>query len=196
MSTGQIGSWQSEEYVGRWPARTSSAGSRAAAAGLHRAAGRGNRGPARRRPRLRRRAVPRRLLAVVPIGARDLVRLVRAHARAGACVPCRVRRSHHVRRRSCGGARAAGIEQADLVVSSRALHHLTPEDRRGVSRGTRAAEPGRLFFNLDHVGWAGDSESATGASATVHGQASREAQPPRRTSLSSRCPTTCSSTPG
>ena len=53
----------------------------------------------------------------------------------------------------------AGVEPADLVVSSRALHHLTPDELAGAYRAVRGLlNPGGWFFNLDHVGSAGDWE--------------------------------------
>ena len=54
---------------------------------------------------------------------------------------------------------AAGIEPADVVVSSRALHHLTPDALARTYREVRELlHPGGWFFNLDHVGAAGDWE--------------------------------------
>jgi SAM-dependent methyltransferase len=54
---------------------------------------------------------------------------------------------------------SAGIEPADVVVSSRALHHLTPPDLAGAYRDVRQLlAPGGFFFNLDHVGSSGDWE--------------------------------------
>ena len=53
----------------------------------------------------------------------------------------------------------AGVEPADVVVSSRALHHLTPVDLARAYREVRELlRPGGWFFNLDHVGAAGDWE--------------------------------------
>jgi SAM-dependent methyltransferase len=53
----------------------------------------------------------------------------------------------------------AGVEPADVVVSSRALHHLTPA---ALARCYREAHdllrPGGFLFNLDHVGSSGDWE--------------------------------------
>jgi tRNA (cmo5U34)-methyltransferase len=47
----------------------------------------------------------------------------------------------------------AGIAPADLVVSSRALHHLRPDDLARAYREVRELlTPGGWFFNLDHVG--------------------------------------------
>jgi SAM-dependent methyltransferase len=54
---------------------------------------------------------------------------------------------------------AAGVERADVVVSSRALHHLKPDELARAYREVRGLlEPGGWFFNLDHVGAAGDWE--------------------------------------
>src|SRR5438105_851309 len=54
---------------------------------------------------------------------------------------------------------AAGVEAAEVVVSSRALHHLTPDDLGRAYRDVRELlAPGGWFFNLDHVGAAGDWE--------------------------------------
>jgi SAM-dependent methyltransferase len=54
----------------------------------------------------------------------------------------------------------AGVEQADLVVSSRALHHLTPADLARVYREVcDLIAPGGFFFNLDHVGSRGGWEA-------------------------------------
>jgi trans-aconitate methyltransferase len=47
----------------------------------------------------------------------------------------------------------AAIEPADVIVSSRALHHLSPESLAKVYRATAAIlRPGGFLFNLDHVG--------------------------------------------
>jgi SAM-dependent methyltransferase len=52
-----------------------------------------------------------------------------------------------------------GLEHADVVVSSRALHHLTPEQLARAYREVHGlVAPGGWFFNLDHVGAAGDWE--------------------------------------
>jgi ubiquinone/menaquinone biosynthesis C-methylase UbiE len=49
------------------------------------------------------------------------------------------------------------LAPAQVVVSSRALHHLTPEALRAVYRDVRAlVTPGGFFFNLDHVQSGGD----------------------------------------
>jgi SAM-dependent methyltransferase len=54
---------------------------------------------------------------------------------------------------------SAGIEPADLVVSSRALHHLTPDAlARAYREVSDLVTPGGFFFNLDHVGATGDWE--------------------------------------
>ena len=48
---------------------------------------------------------------------------------------------------------AEAIESADVVVSSRALHHLTPESLAAVYRVIATIlRPNGLVFNLDHVG--------------------------------------------
>jgi SAM-dependent methyltransferase len=53
----------------------------------------------------------------------------------------------------------AGVENADVVVSSRALHHLTPDELASAYRAVRELlAPGGWFFNLDHVGAGGDWE--------------------------------------
>jgi len=54
-----------------------------------------------------------------------------------------------------------GIEPASVVVSSRALHHLSHEALAALYRtlGT-IVEPGGFVFNLDHVGAPGDLEQA------------------------------------
>jgi len=53
----------------------------------------------------------------------------------------------------------AGIERADVVVSSRALHHLPPPDLARCYREVRGLlNDGGWFFNLDHVGAASDWE--------------------------------------
>jgi SAM-dependent methyltransferase len=53
----------------------------------------------------------------------------------------------------------AGVTPADVVVSSRALHHLTPT---ALARCYREAHdllrPGGFLFNLDHVGSSGEWE--------------------------------------
>jgi len=52
-----------------------------------------------------------------------------------------------------------GIDDADVVVSSRALHHLTRDELARAYRDVRELlSPGGWFFNLDHVGAAGDWE--------------------------------------
>jgi SAM-dependent methyltransferase len=53
----------------------------------------------------------------------------------------------------------AGVEDADVVVSSRALHHLTPDELARAYRDVQELlAPGGWFFNLDHVGAEGDWE--------------------------------------
>jgi tRNA (cmo5U34)-methyltransferase len=54
---------------------------------------------------------------------------------------------------------SSGIDAADVVVSSRALHHLTPASLGRCYHEVRALlRTGGWFFNLDHVGSAGDWE--------------------------------------
>ena len=53
------------------------------------------------------------------------------------------------------------LEPADVIVSSRALHHFSPESLQGVYRACfRLTKPGGFVFNLDHVGAPGDLEQA------------------------------------
>jgi len=52
---------------------------------------------------------------------------------------------------------SAGVEPADVVVSSRALHHLTPDELAHAYREVcKLVTPGGFFFNLDHVDTRGD----------------------------------------
>src|SRR5262245_34849811 len=54
---------------------------------------------------------------------------------------------------------AAGVAPADVVVTSRALHHLGPDELARAYRDVRELlSPGGWFFNLDHVGADGDWE--------------------------------------
>jgi ubiquinone/menaquinone biosynthesis C-methylase UbiE len=56
---------------------------------------------------------------------------------------------------------SAGIEQASVVCSSRALHHLSAEALAEVYRVVgEIVEPGGFVFNLDHVGAPGELEQA------------------------------------
>jgi ubiquinone/menaquinone biosynthesis C-methylase UbiE len=56
---------------------------------------------------------------------------------------------------------SASIEPATVVVSSRALHHLSGEALAEVYRVVgELVEPGGFVFNLDHVGAPGDLEQA------------------------------------
>src|SRR4051794_9519708 len=56
---------------------------------------------------------------------------------------------------------AARIEPASVVVSSRALHHLSAEALAEVYRVVgEIVEPGGFVFNLDHVGAPGELEQA------------------------------------
>lgn len=55
---------------------------------------------------------------------------------------------------------SSGVEPAQLVVSSRALHHLTPDELARAYREVRGlVAAGGFFFNLDHVGADGDWEN-------------------------------------
>jgi tRNA (cmo5U34)-methyltransferase len=76
---------------------------------------------------------------------------------------------------------AAGVERADVVVSSRALHHLNPDELARAYREVRELlEPGGWFFNLDHVGAAGDWEQRyRRIREQFTGKRSRELQPHR-----------------
>lgn len=52
-----------------------------------------------------------------------------------------------------------GVEPAEVVVSSRALHHFAPESLQEVYRAAfEIVQPGGFVFNLDHVGAPGDWE--------------------------------------
>jgi tRNA (cmo5U34)-methyltransferase len=51
----------------------------------------------------------------------------------------------------------AGLEQADVIVTSRVLHHFAPDSLQRVYRDVFATlAPGGFFFNLDHVGAPGE----------------------------------------
>jgi tRNA (cmo5U34)-methyltransferase len=51
------------------------------------------------------------------------------------------------------------LEAAEVVVTSRALHHFSPESLAGVYGAVHdLLVPGGFFFNLDHVGAPGDWE--------------------------------------
>jgi SAM-dependent methyltransferase len=51
----------------------------------------------------------------------------------------------------------AGLEQADVITSSRVLHHFPPESLQRVYRDAFATlAPGGFLFNLDHVGAPGE----------------------------------------
>ncbi|MGZ4355121.1 MAG: class I SAM-dependent methyltransferase, partial [Gaiellaceae bacterium] len=53
------------------------------------------------------------------------------------------------------------LRRADVVVSSRVLHHFSPESLARVYRAVHGLlAPGGFFFNLDHVGAPGDWEKA------------------------------------
>ena len=51
------------------------------------------------------------------------------------------------------------LDRTDVVVSSRALHHFSPESLSRIYRRVHELlVPGGFFFNLDHVGAPGDWE--------------------------------------
>lgn len=76
---------------------------------------------------------------------------------------------------------AAGIERADLVVSSRALHHLAPDALARCYRDVRALlAGGGWFFNLDHVGSEGDWEHRYRRIRPVFTGSRRHPLPPHR----------------
>ena len=51
----------------------------------------------------------------------------------------------------------AGLAEADVITTSRVLHHFSPESLQRVYRDVFAAlAPGGFFFNLDHVGAPGE----------------------------------------
>jgi ubiquinone/menaquinone biosynthesis C-methylase UbiE len=53
------------------------------------------------------------------------------------------------------------LDPADVIVSSRALHHFSPESLQDVYRACfRLTKPGGFVFNLDHVGAPGELEPA------------------------------------
>jgi len=161
MSAGQIGSWQSAEYVGEW-------------------AGDDVVGRLLETPRQISIALVRdagiRVSHVVDLGSGEgpyLAGFLRAfdHARGtwlDSSEPMLERARRSLRefgdRVSFVVAPAeklasAGVEAADVVVSSRALHHLTPPDLANAYRDVRGllSDDG-FFFNLDHVGASGDWE--------------------------------------
>jgi SAM-dependent methyltransferase len=55
----------------------------------------------------------------------------------------------------------AGVDPASVVVSSRALHHLSHDSLAALYRATyEVLTPGGFVFNLDHVGAPGELEQA------------------------------------
>src|SRR5215831_15242335 len=161
MTAEQLGSWQSADYVGRWagedvlqrmlelPRRISTALVRDAGAPVRHVVDLGSgEGP-----------YLAELLRAFD-GARgtwfDVSEPMLERARA-ALADCGDRVTFVVGAAEDLGS--AGIENADVVVSSRALHHLAPEALARCYRDVHAllAEAG-WFFNLDHVGSAGDWE--------------------------------------
>jgi tRNA (cmo5U34)-methyltransferase len=161
MGAGQIGSWQSAEYVGRW------AGEDVVGRLLE---------------------TPRRIsIALLEDAGLDVRHVVDLGSGEGPYVADLLRAFEGARgtwldssEPMLGRARealaefgdrvsfvvasaqdlgAAGLEAADVVVSSRALHHLTPDELARAYREVHdLLTPGGWFFNLDHVGAAGDWE--------------------------------------
>ena len=161
MSAGQLGSWQSAEYVGRWADDDVLA---------------------------RILETPRRIsLALLADAGADVRHVVDVGAGEGPYLADCLRAHPEARgtwldssEPMLGRARealadfadrvtfvvapaeelgAAGVERADVVVSSRALHHLRPAELARAYHDIRELlNPGGWFFNLDHVGAAGDWE--------------------------------------
>jgi len=161
MSAGQIGSWQSADYVGRW------AGEDVLARLLE-------------TPRQISIALVRdariEVAHVVDLGSGEgpyLADLLRAFERArgtwlDSSEPmlerARAALAEFGDRVTFVVARAeelagAGVGPADVVVSSRALHHLTPDAlARCYREVSRLLTADGFFFNLDHVGSSGEWE--------------------------------------
>jgi tRNA (cmo5U34)-methyltransferase len=161
MGSGQIGSWQSAEYVGRWAGEDVLARllemPREISTALVQDAGIG-------------------VSHVVDLGSGEgpyLAHLLRTFEEARGTWLDSSRPMLERARESLAelGDRvtfvvaaaeqlgAVGIEPADVVVSSRALHHLNPDALAGCYREIHELlTPGGFFFNLDHVGSAGDWE--------------------------------------
>jgi SAM-dependent methyltransferase len=76
---------------------------------------------------------------------------------------------------------SAAIEPAQVVSSSRALHHFSPESLARVYRAIHdLVTPGGFVFNLDHVGAPGDWEQVMRRiRGTFVGERTRELKPHR-----------------
>jgi tRNA (cmo5U34)-methyltransferase len=161
MTAGQIGSWQSADYVGRWadedvlgrvleiPRRISLALLADAGAEVRHVVDLGS----GEGPYLADclRAFPEARGTWLDSSEPMLERARETLAELGDRVTFVVAPAEKL-----GTAR---VEPADVVVSSRALHHLTPDDLARAYREVRVLlRPGGWFFNLDHVGSAGDWE--------------------------------------
>jgi len=161
MSTGQIGSWQSADYVGRWagedvlarvletPRRISLALLADAEADVRHVVDLGS----GEGPYLADclRAYPDARGTWLDSSEPMLERARDSLAELGERVTFVVAPAEELG--------AAGVEPADVVVSSRALHHLAPDRLARAYRDVHELlSPGGWFFNLDHVGAAGDWE--------------------------------------
>jgi len=161
MSAGQIGSWQSADYVGRWadedvlarvletPRRISLALLADAKADVRHVVDLGS----GEGPYLADclRAYPEARGTWLDSSEPMLERARESLAELGDRVTFVVAPAEELG--------AADIEPADLVVSSRALHHLVPDRLARAYRDVHELlSPGGWFFNLDHVGATGDWE--------------------------------------
>ena len=161
MSSGQLGTWQSADYVSRWadddvlarvletPRRISLALLADAGAGVRHVVDLG----AGEGPYLADclRAYPEARGTWLDSSEPMLERARESLAELGDRVTFVVA--------SADELPGAGIEPADVVVSSRALHHLTPDAlARTYSEVRVLLANGGWFFNLDHVGAEGDWE--------------------------------------
>jgi tRNA (cmo5U34)-methyltransferase len=161
MSAGQIGSWHSPEYVGEW-------------------AGEDVVGPLLETPRRISIALLQDagidVSHVIDLGSGDgpyLADMLRAFEKArgtwfDSSEPMLERAREALAEfgdrvayvvAPAEGLAAAGLERADVVVSSRALHHLAPDALARCYREVHELlTPGGFFFNLDHVGSENDWE--------------------------------------
>jgi SAM-dependent methyltransferase len=161
MSTGQLGSWQSAEYVGRWagddvvqrmlelPRRISTSLIRDAGTDVRHVVDLGS----GEGPYLAEllRAFPDARGTWFDVSEPMLERARTALSELGDRITFVVGAAEELG--------AAGTEPADVVVSSRALHHLTPDALARCYTEVRGLlSDGGWFFNLDHVGSAGDWE--------------------------------------